>query len=222
MKSSSVQKHFDKVAKGYDSGKQKYSFYYENLKKLLGSIIPPNSKVCEIGCGTGDLLSSLKPKFGYGMDVSGEMIKRAKKKHKLKKNLKFSTIWPSSNSKHFDYIFMSDVVEHLDDPQGTFQMISRLMDKNSIFVNTMANPIWEPILMFWESRGWKMKEGPHKRIRYIDIKILSKKVGLKIVKHDYKLLIPIKIPLITNFANNYLERFLKPLAFIEYFVAIKV
>jgi ubiquinone/menaquinone biosynthesis C-methylase UbiE len=216
MKSSSVQKHFDRVAKDYDSGKQKYSFYYENLKKLLGSLIPKNSKVCEIGCGTGDLLSSLKPKFGYGMDVSSEMIKRAKNKHKLEKNLKFSTSWPINK---FDYIFMSDVIEHLDNPQETFQKIARLMDKNSVLVNTMANPAWEPILMFWEKMGWKMKEGPHDRINIKKLKVIMKKSGLKIIKHDYKLLIPLYIPFVTEFINKYFEKMFKKFAFVEYFVA---
>lgn len=218
MKSSSVQKHFDKVAKGYDFGKKKYSFYYDNLKKLLGSLIPSNSKVCEIGCGTGDLLSSLKPKFGYGMDVSGEMVKKAINKHKSEKNLKFSTSWPNNK---FDYIFMSDVIEHLNDPQGTFQMISILMDKNSIFVNTMANPAWEPILMFWEKMGWKMEEGPHDRIDINKLKVIMKKSGLKIIKHDYKLLIPIHVPLVTNLINKYFEKPLRRFAFIEYLVAVR-
>jgi len=34
-------------------------------------------------------------------------------------------------------------------------------------------------------------------------------------------LIPIKIPIITDFANKYLEKGLQKLAFIEYFVAFK-
>lgn len=218
MKSSPIQKHFDKVAKGYDSGKQKYSFYYGNLKKLLSSEIPLNSKVCEIGCGTGDLLSHLQPKFGYGMDVSGEMIKRAKKKHKLKKNLKFSASWPNNK---FDYVFMSDVVEHLDNPQETFNQISKLMNKNSVFINTMANPIWEPLLMFWEKMGWKMKEGPHSRIDINELKVMMKKNGLKIIKHDYKLLVPIYIPVVTELANKYLEKPFKKFSFIEYLVAVR-
>jgi ubiquinone/menaquinone biosynthesis C-methylase UbiE len=74
MKKTVVEKHFDKVAGNYDLGKRKYSYYYSNLKKLLGFLIPQNSRVYEIGCGTGDLLVSLKPKVGYGMDVSGQMI----------------------------------------------------------------------------------------------------------------------------------------------------
>jgi len=215
---STVTKHFDKIADSYDTGKHKYSYYYDSLKKLLGSIIPNDSKVCEIGCGTGDLLVSLKPKNGYGMDVSSQMIKKAGLKYKAIRNLTFSTSWPK---KKFDYIFMSDVVEHLENLQETFKNISKLMDKNSVFINTMANPIWEPLLMFWESRGWKMKEGPHKRINYRELRTMMKKSGLKTIKHDYKLLMPVYIPFITYFINKYFEKYFRRFSFIEYFVAVR-
>lgn len=221
-----VEKHFDRVAKNYDLGKNKYSYYYDNLKKLLGSIIPGDAKVFEVGCGTGDLLVSLDPKSGYGMDISDQMIQISKLKYQNLRNIVFSTRWPEEK---FDYIFMSDVIEHLERPEEIFKEVSRLMDRQSLpsdgkkskFIITMANPIWEPLLMIWEKIGLKMTEGPHKRIRYKDIKILSEKTGMKIVKHDYKLLIPVKVPVLTNFINKYLEKYFKRLAFIEYFAFVK-
>lgn len=211
---TTVEKHFDKVAGNYDSGKRRYSYYYESLKKLLRGVIPKGKKVFEVGCGTGDLLASLNSKTGYGMDISETMIKLSKSKYKFEKNLTFSTTWPSDN---FDYIFMSDVIEHLEKPRVEFQKVFELMDKKSRFVITMANPIWEPLLMIWEKLGWKMPEGRHMRIGFKDIKMLGDKVGMKIVKHDYCLLIPVKILFLTNFINKYLEVYLKKFAFIEYF-----
>lgn len=218
MRKTIVGQHFDKVASGYDSGKRKYSFYYENLKKLLGELIPKNKRVFEIGCGTGDLLASLKPKYGYGMDISNQMIKISKTKYQDSKNLHYSTDWPKEN---FDYIFMSDVIEHLENPIEVFQKISKLMTKNSVFINTMANPFWEPALMVAEKLRFKMPEGPHNRIKNKELGIMLGRTGLKVAKHDYRLLVPVKIPYFTNFVNNLLERPLKKLAFIEYLVAVK-
>jgi len=216
-----VEKHFDKVAKDYDKYKKNSSFYYDNLKKLLSVLIPKNKKVLEIGCGTGSLIAYLDPKMGYGMDLSEKMVKQAKFKHMSKRNIEFSTIWPSGHSNHFDYIFMSDVIEHLEVPSNMFSKIYKQMNSHTLFINTMANPIWEPILTIWEKLGWKMPEGPHKRIGYKDIKVLIEDAGMKVIKHDYKLLIPIKIPYLTNFMNKYLEKPFKRFAFIEYFVAVR-
>lgn len=227
MKKTTVEKHFDKVAGGYDSGKDKYSFYYQNLKKLLSSLIKKDSIVFEIGCGTGDLISYLKPKVGWGMDISSQMIKKAKTKHRLEKNLIFSTSWPkkkdifASRDGRSEYIFMSDVIEHLENPKETFLKVSRLMKKDTRFVITMANPIWEPMLLIWEWLGWKMPEGKHKRLWKSEIENILREAGLKIEKHDYKLLIPVEIPVITKLLNTYLEKILKRFAFIEYFVVTK-
>jgi 2-polyprenyl-3-methyl-5-hydroxy-6-metoxy-1,4-benzoquinol methylase len=218
MKKSVVEKHFDKVADDYDYYKNKNSFYYENLKKLLNNLIPKNMKVFEVGCGTGDLLVHLKPKFGYGMDISGEMISIAKSKHKSQKQLTFSTVWPKEK---FDFIFMSDVIEHLENPKETFSKILNLMGKDSIFINTMANPVWEPVLVVAERLGLKMPEGPHNRIKNHELRIMMEKAGLNIIKHDRKLLVPVYIPFVTDLINKYLETSLKKLAFIEYFVTVK-
>lgn len=216
-----VKKHFDEVSKDYDLYKKKNKFYYDNLKSLLSSLVPKNKTVLEFGCGTGDILASLNPKKGVGYDLSPEMIRIAKQKHKNKKNLIFTH--NSLFTVHYspDVVFMTDVIEHLEDPQTVFNKISKLLTNDGSFVNTMANPIWEPLLMIWERLGWKMPEGPHNRISYKDIELLVKSANMKIVKHGYKLLIPIKIPIITNIVNKYLERYLKKYAFIEYFVAKK-
>lgn len=215
-KKSSIEKHFDQVAASYDPGKEKYSFYYSSLKNLLVKLIGKNKNVFEFGCGTGDLLSFLDPKVGYGMDISSEMIRIAQFKHKNEKNIFFSTSLPKTK---FDYIFMSDVIEHLENPERNFKEIVSLMTPHTKFILTMANPIWEPLLMFWERLGWKMKEGEHKRVAFNEIRLMINDSGMKIIRHDYKLLIPVKIPFITNFANKFLEKPLRKLCFIEYFVA---
>ncbi|KKS95354.1 MAG: Methyltransferase type 12 [Microgenomates group bacterium GW2011_GWC1_43_13] len=217
-RNTSVKKHFDTVAKSYDYYKNKNSFYYDNLKKLLDKLIPKNKKVFEVGCGTGELLNHLRSKYGYGYDISPEMVSISRQKFSNSKNLTFSTEWPKEK---FDYIFMSDVIEHLESPKKTFSEIVKLMHEESIFICTMANPVWEPLLMIAELLNLKMPEGPHKRIAFGDLQSVMKSIGLKTIRHDYKLLVPIKIPILTSFANKYLEKALKKLAFIEYFVAVK-
>jgi len=216
MTKTLVEKHFDEIAGDYDFYKAKNKYYYDGLKKLLHQKIPEDKRIFEIGCGTGNLLVFLKPRIGYGMDLSREMIKIANNKYANYKNITFSTEWPKGK---YDYIFMSDVIEHLENSKETFRQISKMMNKNTVFVHTMANPVWEPILLIWEKVGLKMPEGFHKRINYEEIGIMMKKARLKIIEHDYKLLIPVYIPLLTNFANKYLEKYLKNYAFIEYLTA---
>lgn len=113
---------------------------------------------------------------------------------------------------------MSDVIEHLDKPKETFLKAKNNMNKNTKFIVTMANPVWEPVLMLAEKLKFKMPEGPHHRAKAKDIRIWIKDCGLKTIEHNYLLLVPVEIPFITDFANKYLIKIFKPLAFIEYFV----
>ncbi len=84
-----IQKHFDILAPEYDTWKKRNRYYYDAVKKVYGNLIPSGARVLEIGCGTGEILASLKPVFGVGIDVSGEMIKRAQQKYAQQKNLVF-------------------------------------------------------------------------------------------------------------------------------------
>lgn len=218
MKRSKVQRHFDRIAPKYDFYTKKRDLHYSALKKLLKRFIPRDKNVLEVGCGTGDLLVSLWPKFGYGFDVSSGMIKIARLKYGSQKNLSFSTKWPWGK---FDYIFMSDVIEHLENPNETFRKIADLMGPKAKFINTMMNPVWIPVEAVYNFMGWKMPEGPHRRIGSKDINAILKNSGMKVVKHGHTLLMPIKIPVITNFLNKYIEKYLRHFSFIEYFVAVK-
>jgi SAM-dependent methyltransferase len=224
VSNSKVLSHFNNIAKDYDYYKQKNKFYYSNLKSLLCDLIPKSSNVLEFGCGTGDLIAFLNPTSGVGYDPSVEMIKIAKSKQSLPlrgkhKDIRFVTELPQNK---FDYVFMSDVIEHLDNPIKEFKNIKNILNKNGNLIITMANPLWEQILMMGEKLGLKMPEGPHNRIRYKDIKSLTKSLELEIIIHDYKLLMPVHIPLLTSLFNNYLEKYLKKFCFIEYFVIKKV
>ena len=119
-------------------------------------------------------------------------------------------------NKKFNYIFLSDVVEHLEKPEEMFYEIGKIMTNKTKLIITMANPIWEPVLLIAEKLNMKMPKGKHQRLSFSEVENIIHKSGLKIGKHDYKLLLPIKLP-ITNFVNRYLEKYFKKYSFIEYF-----
>lgn len=215
-----IREHFDGIARYYDGYKKRNSFYYRNLRKLLSRLIPRNKIVLEIGCGTGDLLASVNPRRGYGIDISTQMINLARGKYSHNKKLNFSTksIGEFKN-RHLDFVFMSDVIEHIPEPARVFRQIKYILKPKTVFIVTMANPIWEPILNIAEKLGLKMPEGDHHRWEYKKLKFELEKLGIDVLQHNYALLFPIKLPLNTNFVNRYLESILRPLSFIEYFSA---
>src|SRR3989338_7647519 len=72
---------FDSIAPHWDNWRQKNSYYYDDIQKLYHFCIEQDSTVLDLGCGTGDLLSAIKPSRAVGVDFSSKMIEQAKKKY---------------------------------------------------------------------------------------------------------------------------------------------
>src|SRR5437899_1668493 len=56
-------------------------YYRQRLAEVYAFLIPPGSRILELGCGQGDLLAALRPSYGLGVDFSPEMLARAREKH---------------------------------------------------------------------------------------------------------------------------------------------
>ena len=214
------QAHFNKIAKEYDSWKKKNWYYYQNLKALYASLIPPGSRVWEIGSGTGDLLASLKPAAGLGTDISAEMTAIARDKYKNFPQLQFKTEdQPLTN---YDFIFMADVLEHIADANAFFQSLNNKTTSGQRLIVSVANALWEPLLLVAEKLKLKMPEGPHQRLSIPTTEKLFTRHGWKIEKRGYRLLVPKKLPG-ADFINKkfHKSKLLAPLGFIVYWQLTK-
>lgn len=180
-------KHFDNLAKNYDSGFLR-NLYSSLVFKPILDIIPKNNIVLDFGCGTGETLNILSPKIGVGYDPSIEMIKNAQKKFKKNKNLSFVTDLKSINKK-FNYIAMIDVIEHLENVSGELQMLKKYMNNDSKLVVSYVEGKWEKFLNILEYFNLKIQEGPHNRISNSELINIAKKAGLKLVKTNTSIFI---------------------------------
>ena len=72
---------FDGFAEVDATWRRRNRGYFEQLECVYGFLVPPGASVLEIGCGSGDLLASLRPSDGLGVDVSGEMVELARSRH---------------------------------------------------------------------------------------------------------------------------------------------
>lgn len=218
-----VKKHFDNIAEQYDFFKKKNWYYYKNLKKLYGELIPKHSSILEIGCGTGDLIAGMDACYAVGIDISPNMIKIAEKKHS-EINFQAITIENFKTNTKFDYIFLADVIEHLENIPSTVKYINRICHKDTKIILTYANPLWEPILMLLEKLSLKMPEGPHYRIPFYKLKKILVKNNLITIQRGWRLILPANIPIISNFINKifYQIPILKRLGMLEYIIIKKI
>lgn len=221
-----ISQHFNNIANVYDSWKKKNWYYYQNLKKLVKEFIPEGKNVLEIGTGTGDILASLKPENGIGIDISEEMVKIAKKKYKNYPNLQFynKNLRELEKIAFPDYILLVDVVEHLESIEKMTEDIKIIANnKTKIFIS-MANPLWEPILLLLEKLKLKMPEGKHYRVSTNKLLKIFYNNGFKLENHGFALLFPTYIPILSDIINYWFEKIhlVKKLGMIEYLILCKI
>jgi SAM-dependent methyltransferase len=60
--------HWERIWR--DSSPSWGSYYHRWLQRVYGFVIPKGARVLELGCGSGDLLASLQPGYGFGIDFA--------------------------------------------------------------------------------------------------------------------------------------------------------
>lgn len=73
--------HRDQITKRSECKKWFSDYCHKRLERILQFVIPPRQRVMQVGCGQGDLLSSLKLSYAVGIDFSPEMFVRTREHH---------------------------------------------------------------------------------------------------------------------------------------------
>lgn len=131
----SNKKFFGKIAKNYDKGFLKKITDYIVKKTISLADVKKNSKVLDIGCGTGNLLYSLSKDDSlelHGIDLSKEMLKIANKKLKNKAVLKLGSadnLTDKFKKNYFNYIFIEDAFHHFLNQDKLIVKIKSLLNR---------------------------------------------------------------------------------------------
>jgi ubiquinone/menaquinone biosynthesis C-methylase UbiE len=192
--------YFENIALKRDKWKRRNRFYHRTLEKQFSFIIPEGSEVLELGCSTGDLLNSVKPSKGIGVDFSSKAIELAKIKYPhieffVADALNFS---PASS---IDYIIISDLIASLWDVQAFFHQVRKYCNPRTKIIISTYNYLWEPTLRFGEFLKLKAMQPLQNWLSIKDIENILILENFEIIKVEKKLLFPKYIP-VFNFLFN--------------------
>ena len=196
-------KYFDSVASERERWREKGAYYHKQLEKYLRYLIPPDSSVIEIGCGTGDLLAALNPKRGLGIDISPKMIEVAREKFP---HLEFETgdFEDLQIEEKFDYVVSVETIGHVDDIQLAFKELHKVCKPETRVIIIYYNYLWEPVLKFAEAVGLRMKQPLQHWLPIEDIASLLFLNDFEVIKKGYRFLLPVYIPFLSTFLNRFL------------------
>jgi len=176
-------------------------FYHRSLEKYFSFIIPPDKRVLELGCGSGDLLNVVQPRYGVGIDFAPEVIDIAVQKYP---HLHFH-VDDAENlelNETFDYIILSDMLGCLWDAQIAIHNIRRLCHRQTKIIISQYNFVWEPVMKFLEWLGLKQRQPNQNWFSVQDVKGLLQLENFQTIKIDRKILLPVYIPVLNLLFNN--------------------
>jgi ubiquinone/menaquinone biosynthesis C-methylase UbiE len=178
-------------------------YYYKDMIKFLKFNIPGNSKVLEIGCGTGYLLNALKPARGVGIDISPGMISIAKEAYK---HLEFYQMDAEylQLEETFDFIIISDTLGYFEDIQRAFKELVKVAHPGTRIIITYHSFLWQPLLKMVEWFRLKMPQPHLNWLNKRDIINLLQLQGFEIIKRGHRFLFPKFFPLLSWFFNKYI------------------
>ncbi len=118
---------------------------FEKIKTLLSSI--KNSRILDIGCANGYVGGYFKSKGNYvvGFDISKKAITHARRTldNAFVVDLEND---PLPRLKPFDVLILSEIVEHLFQPEQTVQRLIKYLKPKGLLLITTPN------IMYWGNR----------------------------------------------------------------------
>lgn len=200
-------KRFDSLAKDRLRWKERNKYYYDDQLRHFQFLVPEGSSILELGCGTGELLAALRPRRGLGVDFSAEMVKLASERNPEMEFLQADIEELANWGETFDVLIMTDVIGHLHDIQETLQKLRSFCRDETRIILSYYNFLWEPILKIGEWLGLKMPQGYQNWLSTEDICNLLTLSGFQVVKTETRLLLPKRIPFLSDWINRYFATF---------------
>ena len=198
--------HWNSVANKRDSWRGWGRFYHRRLEEIYRFLINPGQRILEIGCGMGDLLVSLQPVRGVGVDFSPEMIQRARARHAALDALD----WIEADAHDlpelrgpFDVIILSDLVNDLWDVQRVFEQVRSLCDSHTRLILNFYSGLWHFPLNIAQRLNLAVPMLGQNWLTREDTSNMLGLAGFDVIRQSQEILWPFPLG---GFANKFLVR----------------
>jgi SAM-dependent methyltransferase len=179
--------------------------YYRRLAEIYRYLVPPRSRVLELGCGTGDLLAALEPSLGVGVDFAPELLKRAAKNHP---HLRFvqDDVGRLSLKATFDYVILSDLINDLWDVQTAIERVASVCTPATRVIINIYSRLWTLPLGMAARMNLANQRLNQNWLTLADLDNMLVLSGFEVVRQWQEVLFPPALPLLARLCNRYLVK----------------
>ena len=197
--------HWDRVARRSERGHWAARLYHRRLEKIYRFAVAPGLRVIELGCGTGNLLAAVNPGCGIGVDLSPEMIERARERHP---HLRFELYDAAEyrSDERYDVVIASDLVNNLFDVQRALENARRLCRPDGRLILNFFSHLWEKPLEWAGLVGQADPLPPQNWLAPTDVLNMLYLTGWDVVRSTEDFLFPLPVPVVEPFFNRFLAR----------------
>lgn len=197
--------HWDSVWEKMGTHRKWGEFYHRKLERIFQTLVLPGQRVIEIGCAYGDLLATLKPSFGVGVDFSKEMVGSARERHpELHFVLADAHELPIKGT--FDVIILSDLANDLWDVQESFGQLSGISHSHTRLIINSYSRLWELPLAATETLNLARPTLYQNWLTAEDITHLLRLSDFQVIRHWSEIMWPLNVPVLEQFLNRFIVK----------------
>lgn len=207
MLANSLKEHFNQIATSGDVFRRRQRGFHAQVRGYFQFHIMPGLRVLELGCGQGDLLASLKPVRGLGVDLSPEMVERARKTHRSNA-LEFveGDLHDICLEEKFDVIILDYLVGYLHDVHACVANLRNMCHPRTRIYVVSLNHVWSPLMKL---ARWLRLINPQPSSNWLstqDIQNILEINDYDVVSSRSEHVVPFRVPLLAPLCNHVLVR----------------
>ena len=197
----------DRFAGKRESWLRRNEYFHTEHQRYVQFLVPKGARVLDLGCGTGQLLASLDPEYGVGIDFSSQMVEIAREKFPALTFEVGDVEAPETIANlegPFDVIIVSDTIGYFDDCEQTLRNLHQLCTPDTRIIVAYFSRYWEPVLRLAEICGFKMRQPSLNWLSTDDIGNLLHLADFDIIKRDWRQLFPRRLFGVGSLINRFI------------------
>ena len=200
-----LRTHLDQRATKFGQWSGWGGYYRRRIQSIYQFLIPAGMRVLEVGCGRGDLIASVKPSYGVGIDLSARMVAAAQKRHPEIHYLQ-ADVHNLKLNETFDFIILSDAINDLWDVELAFKQLANHTQPSTRLIINYFNRLWQPPLDLAKLFHIATPTLEQNWLSVQDADNLLNLGDFEVIRNWVEVLFPLPIPLIAPLCNRFLVR----------------